>query len=46
MARDNRQQGGVHIGDCGATGVEFVPNKLVLKEGSGCCGGEWGALSA
>lgn len=38
----HRQQGGVHIGDCGATGVEFVANKLVLKEGSDCCGGEWG----
>lgn len=30
-------------GDCGATGVEFVANKLVIKEGSGC-GGEWGAV--
>lgn len=27
----DRQQGGVHIGDCGATGVEFVANKLVIK---------------
>lgn len=34
----DRQQGGVHIGDCGATGVEFVVNKLVIKEGSDCCG--------
>lgn len=34
----DRQQGGVHIGDRGATGVEFVANKLVIKVGSDCCG--------
>lgn len=33
----------VHIGDCGATGVEFVANKLVRKKGSDCCG-EWGVV--
>lgn len=32
------QQGGVHTGDCGATGIEFVANKHVVKEGSDCCG--------
>lgn len=36
-------RGGVHIGDRGATGVEFVANKLVVKEGSDCCG-EWGVV--
>lgn len=41
--RSDRQQGGVHIGDCGASGVEFVANKLVIKEGSDCCG-KWGAV--
>lgn len=39
----DRQQRGVHTGDCGATGVEFVADKLVIKEGSGC-GGEWGVV--
>lgn len=38
-----RRQRAVRTGDCGATGVEFVANKLVIKEGSGC-GGEWGAV--
>lgn len=33
----------MHIGDCDATAVEFVANKLVIKEGSDCCG-EWGAV--
>lgn len=33
----------MHIGDCGATGVDLVANKLVLKEGSDCCG-EWCAV--
>lgn len=41
--RSDRQQGGVHIGDCGASGVEFVANKLVIKEGSDCCG-KWGVV--
>lgn len=26
-----RQQGGVHIGDCGATGVEFVAKQTCYK---------------
>jgi len=29
MARDNRQQGGVHIGDCGAICDKFIAYKLV-----------------
>ena len=29
---------------CGATGIEFVANKHVVKEGSDCCG-ERGGLS-
>lgn len=33
-----RQQGAVHIGNCGATGVDLVANKLVIKEGSDCRG--------
>lgn len=41
--RSDRQQGGVHIGDCGASGIEFVANKLVIKEGSDCCG-KWGVV--
>jgi len=29
MARDSRQQGGVHIGDCGAICDKFIAYKLV-----------------
>lgn len=42
MMGSDRQQDGVHIGHCGATAVEFVAKKLVIK-GSDCCG-EWGVV--